>query len=88
MPYYPDEDRGLNHILSSVRFNEMRRGQQDTAIVWMAEQKAGKDKVMQIVGKVVPKAMYQVDPNDKVYWSENGIDYNRARQELLNLLVK
>lgn len=86
MPYYPDEDRGLNQILSSVRFKEIRRGQQDAAIMWMAEQKAGRDKVLKIINRIVPKAMYEVDTNDKVPWSETGDEYDRVRQELLDLL--
>jgi hypothetical protein len=86
MPFYPDQDRGLNQLLPSIRLKNLRRGQQDAVIMWMAEQKAGKEKVMQIIGKVLPKAMSEVDMKDKVPWSEHGSDYDAVREELLKLL--
>ncbi len=86
MPFYPDQDRGLNQLLPSIRLKNIRRGQQDALIMWMAEQKAGKEKVMQIIGRVLPKAMSEVDMKDKVPWSEHGSDYDAVREELLKLL--
>ena len=86
MPYYPMEDRGLNRILPSIRLKNIRRGQQDANIMWMAEQKVGREKVLSIINKVVPKALSQVSMKDPVPWSEKGDDYERVRQELLDLL--
>jgi hypothetical protein len=86
MPYYPDEDRGLNRILPSIRLKNIRRGQQDAAIMQMAEQKAGKEKVLALVNKIVPKALSEVSMKDPVPWSEHGDDYDRVRLELLQLL--
>ncbi len=86
MPFYPDEDRGLNRILPSIRLKNLRRGQQDAAIMWMAEQKAGKEKVVSIINKVVPKALSEVSMKDAVPWSEKGSDYDKVREELLKLL--
>jgi hypothetical protein len=86
MPFYPEEDRGLNRILPSIRLKNLRRGQQDAAIMWMAEQKAGKEKVISIINKVVPKALSEVSMKDAVPWSERGSDYDKVREELLKLL--
>jgi len=86
MPYYPDEDRGLNRLFGSIRLKNIRRGQQDFEIMWLAEQKAGRQKVLEIVKRVVPKALAEADPQGPVPWSERGDDYDRARTELLELL--
>ena len=86
MPFYPDEDRGLNQLLPSIRLKNIRRGQQDAAIMWMVEQKIGKDKVNKIISKILPKAMYEVEMKDKVQWSERGSDYDKVREELIRLL--
>ena len=86
MPYYPDEDRGLNRILPSIRLNNIRRGQQDAAIMWLAEQKLGRDKVISLISKLLPKALSEVSMQDKVPWSEHGDDYDKIRYELLELL--
>lgn len=86
MPFYPEEERGLNRIIPSIRLKNIRRGQQDAAIMWMAEQKAGREKVISIISKIVPKALSEVSMKDAVQWSEKGNDYDNVRDELLKLL--
>jgi Domain of unknown function (DUF4091) len=86
MPFYPEEDRGLNQLFPSIRLKNIRRGQQDAAIMWLAEKKAGREKVLSIINKIVPKAMSEVDMKATVPWSERGNDYDRVRDELLKLL--
>ena len=86
MPFYPEEDRGLNRLLPSIRLKNIRRGQQDAAIMWMAEQKAGRDKVMSIIGNIVPRALSEVSMKEAVPWSEKGDEFDKARIELLKLL--
>lgn len=86
MPFYPEEDRGLDRLIPSIRLQNIRRGQQDAAIMKMAEMKVGKQKVMDIINKVVPKAMSDVSMQDIVRWLQHGDDYDRARAELLQLL--
>jgi len=54
MPYYPDEDRGVTRLLGSIKLKNIRRGQQDYEIMWLAEQKAGREIVLETVRKVVP----------------------------------
>jgi hypothetical protein len=86
MPFYPDEDRGLNRLLPSIRLKNLRRGQQDAVLMKMAGQKAGKEAVMNLINRIVPKAMSEVEMTDKVQWSENSSDYDKVRDELLLLL--
>jgi hypothetical protein len=88
MPFYPDEDRGLNSLLPSVRLKNIRRGQQDAAIMWMAEQKAGREKVLEIISEVVPLAVSEVEKGAAVPWSEKGDDYDRVRNALLEIVVR
>jgi Domain of unknown function (DUF4091) len=86
MPFYPEEDRGLNRIIPSIRLKNIRRGQQDALIMEMAAKKAGRDKVIKLVNSVVPKALSEVSMKAAVPWSQRGDDYDRVRDELLQLL--
>ena len=86
MPYYPNEDRGLNRVLPSIRLKNIRRGQQDAALLWMAEQKIGREKLVMLINRVVPKALSEVSMKDPVSWSERGDDYDRLRYELMTLI--
>ena len=86
MPYYPSENRGINELIPSIRLKNIRRGQQDANIMWMVEKKSGKEKVVNIINKVVPKALSEVSMKDSVLWSEHGDDYDKIRDELLKQL--
>lgn len=86
MPFYPDEDRGLNQVLPSIRLKNIRRGQQDAAIMKMVEDRHGRDTVLKIIDAVVPKALSEVDMDAEVPWAQEGEAYDRARQALLELL--
>lgn len=87
MPFYPEEDRGLNQILGSIRLKNMRRGQQDYEIMWLAQQKAGRRKVLELVKSVVPKGLNDLDMKEPVPWSQRGDDYDQVRSQLLDLIV-
>ena len=86
MPFYPEQDRGLNQLLPSIRLKNIRRGQQDAVLMGMVEKKYGREKVLQLISKVLPKAMSEVKMTEKVQWSEHGSDYDKVREELLKLL--
>ena len=86
MPYYPNEDRGLNRILPSIRLKNIRRGQQDAVLLGMVEQRIGREKLVTLINRVVPKALSEVSMKDPVPWSERGDDYDRLRYELMSLL--
>jgi hypothetical protein len=86
MPFYPEQNRGLNQLFPSIRLKNIRRGQQDVNLMWLAEQKVGRDRVLGIINQVLPAAMSEVKMTDQVRWSEKGSDYDRVRAELLKLL--
>ena len=88
MPFYPEEDRGLTRLLGSVRLKNMRRGQQDYELMWMAEQKVGREKILELIKTVVPKGLEEVDLDAPVPWSQRGDDYDRVRSILLDIIVK
>lgn len=88
MPYYPEEDRGLNALIPSIRLKNIRRGQQDALLLWMAEQKIGRDKVDDIIKSLVPRALSEVNRNEHVPWSEKGDDYDKVRNKLLGIILK
>ncbi len=88
MPYYPEEDRGLNRLITSIRMKNIRRGQQDAVLLGMAEEKAGKNQVLQIVNEIVPRALSEVERNEPVPWSQHGDDYERVKDKLLEIILK
>jgi ABC-type phosphate/phosphonate transport system ATPase subunit len=52
----------------------------------MAEKSAGRETVMKMISRVVPKAISEVKMTDKVQWSESSTDYDQVREELFQLL--
>ena len=76
----------MNQLITSIRLKNLRRGQQDAIILSMAEKKVGRQKVLDIVDEVVPKALSEVDMKDEVQWSERWEDYDKARDKILKLL--
>lgn len=88
MPFYPEEDRGLNRLLPSIRLNNIRRGQQDYEIMRLAALRAGNDRVVGMAREAVPAAFSDVDRKGPTPWSQRGDDYDRVRDKLLDLLVK
>jgi hypothetical protein len=86
MPHYPDEDRGLSRPLPSIRLKNVRRGQQDFELMWMAEQAVGKDKVLSVVKSIVPKAFSDVAEGEPAPWTEDGEAFAAARAKLRALI--
>jgi len=86
MPHQPEENRGLNRILPSIRLKNIRRGQQDYELLWLAEKKIGVDNVKALARELIVKAMDEVEMNDKVYWPQNGDAYDAMRNRLLEII--
>lgn len=84
-PFYPEEDRGINELIGSIRLKNIRRGQQDYELMWLAEQKVGRERVLQLVRSVVPESL-EADLKGPVRWSQRGSDFDRVREQLLDLL--
>jgi len=88
MPMQPDEDRGINRIIPSIRLKNIRRGQQDYELLRLAAQKKGKEEIDQLIRHVVPKAMSEISMAAPVPWSQHGNDYDEIRNRLLDILSK
>ena len=86
MPHQVEENRGLNRFMPSIRLKNMRRGQQDFELLWLAEQKAGSDKIKALAREVVVKAMDEIDMDDKVYWPQHRDVYDAMRDRLLDII--
>jgi hypothetical protein len=86
LPYQTDEDRGINRFLPSIRLKNIRRGQQDYELLWLAEKKIGAEKTKAMAREVVVKAMDEVGMEDKVYWSQHGDDYDAMRDQILDVI--
>ena len=87
MPFYPDEDRGVNHLFGSIRLKNIRRGQQDYELMWLASRKAGPEAVMKIVRGIVPQALADVSREEALPWPVRGDRFDLARDKLLDLIV-
>jgi hypothetical protein len=88
MPHQPEENRGINRFIPSIRLKNIRRGQQDYELLWLAEQKAGSEMIKSLARELGVKAMDEVDMDDKVYWPQHGDAYDAIRDRLLDILNK
>ena len=86
MPNQPRENRGLNRVLPSIRLKNIRRGQQDYELLWLAEKKVGSEKIKMLARELVVKAMDEIEMTDKVYWPQNGDSYDAMRERLLDII--
>jgi hypothetical protein len=88
MPHQVAENRGINRIMPSIRLKNIRRGQQDYELLWLAEKKIGPDEIKSLARELVVKAMDEIDMNDKVYWPQNGDAYDAMRDRLLDIIAE
>ncbi len=88
MPHQQEENRGINRFMPSIRLKNIRRGQQDYELLWLAEQKVGPEKIKAMARELVVKAMDEIEMEDKVYWPQKGDAYDEMRDRLLNVIVK
>lgn len=86
MPHQPEENRGINRFMPSIKLKNIRRGQQDYELLWLAEKVAGEEKVKAMARQLVVKAMDEVDMDDRVYWPQNGDAYDAIRDRLLDIV--
>jgi hypothetical protein len=74
--------------MPSIRLKNIRRGQQDYELLWLAEKKIGTDKTKSLARELVVKAMDEIEMDDKVYWPQHGDAYDEMRDKLLDIIVK
>ena len=87
MPQQPEEDREINRCMPSIRLKNIRRGQQDYELLWLAERKAGKNRIKSMARELVVKAMDEIGMDDKVYWPQHGDAYDAMRERLLDIIA-
>ena len=88
MPHQPEESRGINRCLPSIRLKNIRRGQQDYELLWLAEQKGGSERIKALARELVVKAMDEIDMDDRVYWPQHGDAYDDMRDRLLDIIAE
>jgi hypothetical protein len=80
---HPAQDRGIAGPVSTIQMANLRRGLQDHALLTMARGLGLNDVVDRAIGRVVPRVFSDVTRDSSVGFSENGNDYEEARQAVL-----
>ena len=83
---FPNESRGLNGPLSSIRAKNWRRGAQDYEYLWLAKQKGLENEMKVIVDNCVPTALWEAKSNSNISWSSHGYKFEQCRKQLAELL--
>ena len=83
---HPDQDRGVRGPIGTIQFANLRRGLQDHMLLTMARQKGLHADVQAALDAVVPRVLS--DAGDRVGFSEDGNEWERARQSLLRALAR
>ncbi|MGB6121223.1 MAG: hypothetical protein WBG80_04900, partial [Bacteroidota bacterium] len=90
---YPEDDRGVDGPITSIRMKNFRRGQQDYEYLWLA-QEMGID-VSSLVDQAVPNALddwgtsrYTNPPayDQQPVYAERGHEFETVRRELASLI--
>jgi hypothetical protein len=83
---FPDQSRGLNGPLSSVRAKNWRRGAQDYEYLWLAKQAGLENEIKIIVDNCIPTALWEAKSNGNISWSSRGYIFEQYRKQLAELL--
>jgi hypothetical protein len=83
---FPNESRGLNGPLSSVRAKNWRRGAQDYEYLWLAKERGLENEMKVIVDNCVPSALWEAKSNSNISWSSRGYKFEQCRKQLAELL--
>jgi hypothetical protein len=83
---FPDQDRGLEGPLSSVRAKNWRRGAQDFEYIWLAEHMGLGSKAKTIVDKCIPTGVWEAKGQNDVSWSSRGYKFEEYRKALAELI--
>ena len=79
---HPEEDRGINGPVSSVRMANFRRGMQDHLYLTMAGKRGQYELIDEALDKIVPRVFMEVNRNDEIYYELNPDVYDRFRYKL------
>jgi hypothetical protein len=79
---HPEEDRGINGPVSSVRMANFRRGMQDHLYLTMAEKRGQYELINEALDEIVPRVFLEVNRNDQIYYELDPDVYDRFRYKL------
>jgi hypothetical protein len=84
---HPGQDRGIAGPVSTIQMANLRRGLQDHALLTVARRLGLEEAIAAEVGRLVPRVFSEaVDTG--IGFSENGNDYEAARQRLLRAIAR
>jgi hypothetical protein len=84
---HPQQDRGIAGPVSTIQMANLRRGLQDHALLTLARGLGLNDVVDRATGRTVPRVFSDVTRESAVGFSENGNDYEEARQAVLRAIA-
>jgi hypothetical protein len=83
---HPEQDRGIAGPISSIQMANLRRGLQDHALLTMARRLGMEPEIDAAVNRLVPR-VFSDAVSTEIGFSENGNDYEQARQQLLRAIA-
>lgn len=84
---HPEQDRGIAGPVSTIQMANLRRGLQDHALLTMARAAGLNEVVDRAIGRVAPRVFSDVTRDSPIGFSENGNDYEEARQSVLRAIA-
>ncbi|WP_158082104.1 glycoside hydrolase domain-containing protein [Paenibacillus ferrarius] len=85
-PYYREQDRGVQALLSSIRMKNLRRGIQDYEYIWLAASLGKQEQVDQLVRTALPRVLHETDRTHSITWSPYGNDWDDYRKKISDLI--
>ncbi|KPL12270.1 MAG: hypothetical protein AMS26_18335 [Bacteroides sp. SM23_62] len=79
---HPEEDRGINGPVSSVRMANFRRGMQDHLYLTMAKRRGQYELINEALDNIVPGVFMEVNYNDEIYYAQDPDVYDYYRYKL------
>lgn len=82
-----EQDRGIAGPISTIQMANLRRGLQDHALLTMARRLGLEQEVSAELNRLVPRLFSEAKP-DALGFSEDGNEYEQARQRLLRAIAQ
>ena len=79
---HPEEDRGIDGPVSSVRMANFRRGMQDHLYLTMARKRGQDELINEALDIIVPRIFMDVNRNDEIYYEPDPDLYDYYRYKL------
>lgn len=79
---HPEEDRGIDGPVSSVRMGNFRRGMQDHLYLTMAKKRGQDELINKALDLIVPRIFMDVNRNDEIYYELDPDLYDYYRYKL------